>query len=166
MARRSPPGPNGPTKSPAGERSAGPSPQEVALIRGTAVELKAALPELTDEEAIHFATEAVKEQPGIVEGLRTLFRATQAGAAEVAWLELTIFKPESNIIETDAKPEVIAVFAGPSRPSRTNTPRQMVGAAVARSLCTSTFSRALLYACGMRLKFSAVKSPVRKVEGG
>ena len=161
MARRSPP--SGPSQ-PAGERPAGPSPQELALIQGTAIELRASLPHLSEEDAFHFALEAVKEQVLIVEGIRQLFRATQSGSAEVAWLELTVFKPASNIIEIDNKPEVVGVFAGPSRPGKNHTPRQIVGAAVARSMCTSVFSRALLYACGMRLKFAPVKAPVRKIE--
>jgi len=142
----------------------GPSEAELTMIRGCAIELQAALPNLSQDDAIHFAAEAVKEQRILADSIAQLQVAVRRGDKSVSWLSVTVFKPQSNVIETGTQVETIATFAGPSRPQKTNSPMQIVGAAVARSLCTSVFARALLYANGMRLRMTTADAPVREVK--
>jgi len=143
-----------------GGKAQGPSAAEIGLIRGTAVELRTALPALTEDDAAHYAMEAVKEQ-GLFSA--AIHQIATSKDARLAWIELTVFKPPSNIIDIDQQSETIAVFAGPTRPTKDHSDRQIVGAAMARAVCTSVYARALLYARGMRCKLAVVPAPVRSV---
>lgn len=142
----------------------GPSQAELVLIQGIAAELCIALPGLSQEDAIHFAVESVKEQPHVASAVARMVAEIKQGNA--LWLQVTIHKTTSSPIEMGNKPEVVAVFQGPTRPSPKNTSMQIVGAAVARSLSTSAYARALLYASGMRITFKVDKSPLSLVEKG
>lgn len=132
----------------------------VAIVR----DLTAMMPGLDEQAAAHFAADSVKAQPQISAAIAHMITETAAG--RVKWLEVVVEHVDDSPIQTNKQRDTVAVFQGPLRPAKNHSPTQILGAAVGRSLATSAFARALLYANGMRLIFRVNDSPLTGVQGG
>lgn len=139
----------------------GPSQAELVMIQGLTRELMAMMTGLSEEDAMHFAIESVKEQKQVTATVAQYVAMIATG--KKVWLQVQVFKPDPSPIETSKEPEVVATFQGPGQPGPKHTASQIIGAAVGRALTTSQLGRALLYANGMRLRFKVSESPVSLV---
>lgn len=148
---------------PSDPQGPGPSPEQLKLIQGIAADMRITFPEITPEDSIHFAAQAVNEQAVYSPQLAGLMLAAKNGDPKAGYLVVDINHHAASLIDIGKAQEVetVATFGGPTHIDRKVSRSHKIGYAVARALFASPHARAILYACGMRIHARSELNPYK-----